>query len=142
MNTWQDISTAPLDAPVLVTDGENVYLGRIEKYPDLKAFAGTSLQDGHRFNTYAMAPCLTGWQPAPDTFAADNNVGATDVPETDVGKSTMDKCDPGYTITVCGHEVDPCAYEEIETHYNCTVHVLRCNECGHIEIEWEENDED
>lgn len=35
------------------------------------------------------------------------------------------------------NELDPCLYEEIETVEHCTVHVLRCQRCGHIEIEWE-----
>lgn len=34
-------------------------------------------------------------------------------------------------------ELDPCLYEEVETIEHCTVHVLRCTRCGHIEIEWE-----
>lgn len=34
-------------------------------------------------------------------------------------------------------ELDPCLYEEIETIEHCTVHILRCTRCGHIEIEWE-----
>lgn len=35
------------------------------------------------------------------------------------------------------NELDPCLYEEAETYRNVTVHVLRCAVCGHIEIEWE-----
>ena len=35
------------------------------------------------------------------------------------------------------NELDPCLYEEIEVVKHCTVHVLRCQRCGHIEIEWE-----
>ena len=35
------------------------------------------------------------------------------------------------------NELDPCLYEEIETVEHCTVHILRCRRCGHIEIEWE-----
>lgn len=44
----------------------------------------------------------------------------------------------GVTIRPDGvNELDPCFYEEIETVKHCTVHVLRCQRCGHIEIEWE-----
>lgn len=40
-------------------------------------------------------------------------------------------------IKIGDYEVDPCIYEEIETVENCTVHILKCKKCGHIEIEWE-----
>lgn len=52
------------------------------------------------------------------------------------------KCQPpeGVTIKPDGvNELDPCIYEEVETHHNVTVHILRCRKCGHIEIEWERN---
>lgn len=54
------------------------------------------------------------------------------------------KCDPGYTVKPDGvNELDPCIYEEIERHEGVTVVVLKCKNCGHIEIEWfkEDNDE-
>ena len=35
------------------------------------------------------------------------------------------------------NELDPCLYDEIETVRHCTVHVMRCVRCGHIEISWE-----
>ena len=35
------------------------------------------------------------------------------------------------------HELDPCIYEEVEVGPHCTVHVLRCKRCGHMEIEWD-----
>lgn len=38
------------------------------------------------------------------------------------------------------NEFDPCLYEEIETYENVTVHILRCVRCGHIEVEWERQD--
>ncbi len=34
------------------------------------------------------------------------------------------------------HELDPCVYETIETHRNVTVKVLRCKNCGHVEVSW------
>jgi len=42
------------------------------------------------------------------------------------------------------NELDPCVYEEIERLVNVTVSVLRCRNCGHIEIEWmrQENTEE
>lgn len=52
----------------------------------------------------------------------------------------MHKCQlpDGITIKPDGkHELDPCWYQEIEVHHNCTVRVLRCKNCGHIEISWE-----
>lgn len=54
----------------------------------------------------------------------------------------MPKCQfpPGITIKPDGvHELDPCQYQQIEEHHGCTVRVLRCKKCGHIEIEWEED---
>ena len=47
----------------------------------------------------------------------------------------------GVTVEVGGVPVDPCVYKEVETHHNCTVHILKCERCGHIEIEWEQQDE-
>ena len=38
------------------------------------------------------------------------------------------------------NELDPCLYQEIEAHKNVTVHILRCVRCGHIEVEWERQD--
>lgn len=32
--------------------------------------------------------------------------------------------------------LDPCRYIQIEEHRNVTVKVLRCKNCGHIELEW------
>lgn len=55
------------------------------------------------------------------------------------------KCQPpdGVSIKPDGvNELDPCLYDEVETHQNVTVHVLRCRRCGHIEIEWERNVDD
>lgn len=34
-------------------------------------------------------------------------------------------------------DLDPCLYEEVDIIKHCTVHILRCKRCGHIEIEWE-----
>ena len=38
------------------------------------------------------------------------------------------------------NELDPCLYQEIGTYENVTVHILRCVRCGHIEVEWERQD--
>ena len=58
----------------------------------------------------------------------------------------MPKCThgDGMTVEVGGVPVDPCRYREVQTIKNVTVHVLKCSDCGHIEIEWErqENTED
>ena len=52
------------------------------------------------------------------------------------------KWSPDFCVKPDGvNELDPCFYEEVETHYNCTVHVLRCKNCGHYELEWEKQDE-
>lgn len=56
----------------------------------------------------------------------------------------MSKCHwaDGTEIRLGDNEVDPCLYEEIETVEHCTVHILQCSKCGHIEILWErEKDE-
>jgi hypothetical protein len=39
------------------------------------------------------------------------------------------------------NELDPCLYEEIEIHYGCIVHVMRCRRCGHVEISWERGED-
>ncbi len=39
------------------------------------------------------------------------------------------------------HELDPCIYKTLEEHKNATVRVLQCKKCGHIEIEWERQDD-
>lgn len=57
----------------------------------------------------------------------------------------MNRCQfpDGLTIRPDGvNELDSCLYEEIETIEHCTVHVLRCQRCGHIEIEWERESQD
>lgn len=38
------------------------------------------------------------------------------------------------------NELDACVYEEIESHENCTVTVLRCRKCGNIDIGWTKDD--
>lgn len=43
----------------------------------------------------------------------------------------------GASVEILGHEVDPCVYQEVETHRGVTVHVLKCKKCGHVEITWE-----
>ena len=45
-------------------------------------------------------------------------------------------------LNIAGIDVDPCVYEEIETIEHCTVHILKCIKCGHVEIEWEREEED
>ena len=54
----------------------------------------------------------------------------------------MAKCSfDGYSIRPDGiHDLDPCLYEDIEIHTNCTVIVSRCKKCGHVEISWIKND--
>lgn len=56
----------------------------------------------------------------------------------------MEKCKHpgGITVKPDGvNELDPCIYEEIECCKNVTVHVMRCRRCGHIEIEWERQED-
>lgn len=48
----------------------------------------------------------------------------------------------GLTIKPDGvNELDPCRYEEIERYKNVIVSILRCPKCGHIEIEWERQED-
>ena len=39
------------------------------------------------------------------------------------------------------NELDPCVYEDIEIHTNCTVIISRCTKCGNLEISWIKNDD-
>lgn len=55
----------------------------------------------------------------------------------------MNKCNfpEGLTIKPDGiNELDPCIYEDVEIHTNCTVIVSRCLKCGHTEFMWMKND--
>lgn len=52
----------------------------------------------------------------------------------------MKKCQhpPGVVIKPDGvNELAPCVYKEVECYKNVTVHVMRCQRCGHVEISWE-----
>lgn len=54
-------------------------------------------------------------------------------------KST--KCESPVKIYPDGkNELDPCEYELVEKRRNCTVEVLKCKNCGHVEIIWTDND--
>lgn len=48
----------------------------------------------------------------------------------------------GAVISLGGFPVDPCQYEVIEAHENCTVEISRCKVCGNIDISWKRNKED
>lgn len=51
----------------------------------------------------------------------------------------MGKCSfpEGVTIKPDGiHPLDPCRYQTAEIHKNVTLEVLRCVNCGHIELLW------
>ena len=54
----------------------------------------------------------------------------------------MEKCSfDGYSIKPDGiNDLDPCLYEDIEIHTNCTVIVSRCKKCGHVELSWIKNE--
>ena len=55
----------------------------------------------------------------------------------------MEKCSfDGYSIKPDGiNDLDPCLYEDIEIHTNCTVIVSRCKKCGHVELSWIKNED-
>ena len=56
----------------------------------------------------------------------------------------MDKCKfpNGITIKLDGtNELDPCIYEDIEIHTNCTVIISKCLRCGNLEISWIKNED-
>ena len=56
----------------------------------------------------------------------------------------MDKCKfpNGIIIKPDGtNELDPCIYEDIEIHTNCTVIISKCSKCGNLEISWVKNDD-
>ena len=51
-----------------------------------------------------------------------------------------EKCSFGEGVTVKPNgvdELDPCKYVVDEEYMNVTVRVLKCRNCGHVEIEWE-----
>lgn len=45
-------------------------------------------------------------------------------------------CGDNIIVSEEGDELDPCVYDVIETHENVTVEVLKCCNCGHIELSW------
>ena len=55
------------------------------------------------------------------------------------------KCQPpeGVIIKPDGvNELDPCLYEEVETHYNVDLTILKCKKCGRMDFEWRYHDDD
>ena len=53
---------------------------------------------------------------------------------------TTNKCQHpgGVDISLLGHDVDPCRYEnKYERHENVNVIVKRCKVCGNVDISWE-----
>jgi hypothetical protein len=56
----------------------------------------------------------------------------------------MEKCKwpDGTAIKPDGvHDLDPCVYKVEAEYHNVTVRVLRCEKCGHIELEWVKQDD-
>ena len=47
----------------------------------------------------------------------------------------------GAQVFIGEHELDPCLYEEVEKWENVTVTILKCKRCGHIEIEWQKQED-
>lgn len=48
----------------------------------------------------------------------------------------------GITIKPDGiNELDPCLYEDVEIHTNCTVIVSKCKKCGAYDISWVKNED-
>ena len=51
----------------------------------------------------------------------------------------MHKCESsnGMVIKPDGvNKLDPCIYEVVEKYANVTIEVLKCKNCGHVEISW------
>ena len=51
----------------------------------------------------------------------------------------MHKCESsnGMVIKPDGvNELDPCIYEVVGKYANVTIEVLKCKNCGHVEISW------
>lgn len=47
------------------------------------------------------------------------------------------KFPPGLSIRPNGkYELDPCRYEAVEKYRNVSIEILRCRNCGNIEISW------
>lgn len=53
------------------------------------------------------------------------------------GKKEKCTYPPGLSIKPDGiHELDPCVYQTVEVIHNADVRILKCKNCGHIEVEW------
>lgn len=62
---------------------------------------------------------------------------------TELTDNSNTPCGNGIKVyTQDGIEIDPCLYEEIETHENCIVHILKCQRCGKVLVEWEKANDD
>ena len=58
----------------------------------------------------------------------------------------MKKCEypEGVHMEIAGIPVDPCVYETEAVYKNVTVEILKCRNCGHVDVTWyaQENTED
>ena len=55
----------------------------------------------------------------------------------------LDQCGDGITMRMDnGYELSPHVFEEYETIENCTVHLMKCAECGKEEIWWTRHEKD
>lgn len=52
--------------------------------------------------------------------------------------SEVKKCEypEGVDIKFGPISIDPCRYEIIEKHQNCTVEIVRCVKCGYTDVRW------
>lgn len=102
-----------------------------------KAFYGTIMTD----SCGLVGPCDFIYDPNDQIWMCeDNDYYEFDVlsimPYTNISKCNGDKGNPDCDIQ------DNCFYEVVETHKNVTVEVLRCKNCGKIELSWYKDNPD
>lgn len=107
----------------------------MNKYELIYGILRKNTSDNDTTNLFQPRPLLyiretNQWFDGLDYFDA-NSVTVYPVSET-----SSTKCS-GPSLKILGNTVDNCLYEEIEKIPNCTVSILKCKRCGHIEIEWE-----
>jgi hypothetical protein len=61
-----------------------------------------------------------------------------------VGEGKFKKCSfpDGWNVDFGPFSVDPCLYQTVEVHHNCTVEIVKCVKCGNTEIRWAINEEE
>lgn len=59
---------------------------------------------------------------------------------SDYSTKVSTKCGKDFILFDGNNELDPCLYDVVETHKGVTVEILKCCNCGHVEVSWYEEE--